>query len=180
MMVSGRSVVVCAASISARRGPISEAAIAGVDKSDAPASPPAAMAPPAFKISRLLGTCRSLGRNVCRERCAGPAQVAERTNPPSSGSEYGLPHLKVWAQPNMAESPSERAEGRRMVYDGFISYSHAADGRLAPALQRGLQRLAKSWNSRSALRIFRDETGLSTNPHLWSAIEKALDDRSSA
>jgi hypothetical protein len=63
-----------------------------------------------------------------------------------------------------------------MAYNGFISYSHAADGRLAPALQRGLQLLAKPWNSRRALRIFRDETGLSTNPHLWSAIEKALDE----
>jgi WD40 repeat protein len=63
-----------------------------------------------------------------------------------------------------------------MGYDGFISYSHAADGRLAPALQRGLQRLAKKWNSRRALHVFRDETGLSTNPHLWSAIETALDD----
>ncbi len=63
-----------------------------------------------------------------------------------------------------------------MGYNGFISYSHAADGRLAPALQRGLQRLAKPWNSRRALRIFRDETGLSTNPHLWSAIEAALDE----
>ena len=63
-----------------------------------------------------------------------------------------------------------------MAYDGFISYSHAADDQLAPALQRGLQLLAKPWNSRRALRIFRDETGLSTNPHLWSAIEKALDE----
>ena len=62
------------------------------------------------------------------------------------------------------------------MYDGFISYSHAADGRLAPALQRGLQRLAKRWNSRRALHVFRDETGLSTNPHLWSAIETALAD----
>jgi WD40 repeat protein len=63
-----------------------------------------------------------------------------------------------------------------VVYDGFISYSHAADDRLAPALQTGLQRLAKPWNSRRALHIFRDETGLSTNPHLWSAIEGALDE----
>ena len=63
-----------------------------------------------------------------------------------------------------------------MAYDGFISYSHAADGRLAPALERGLQRLAKPWNSRRALRIFRDETGLSTNPHLWSSVETALDE----
>ena len=63
-----------------------------------------------------------------------------------------------------------------MAYNGFISYSHAADGQLAPALQQGLQRLAKPWNHRRALRIFRDETGLSTNPHLWSAIEGALDE----
>ena len=63
-----------------------------------------------------------------------------------------------------------------MVYDGFISYSHAADGRLTSALQQGLQRLAKQWNSRRALRIFRDETGLSTSPHLWASIEAALDD----
>ncbi len=63
-----------------------------------------------------------------------------------------------------------------MAYNGFISYNHAADDRLAPALQRGLQRLAKPRNSRRALRIFRDETGLSTNPHLWSGIEKALDE----
>jgi WD40 repeat protein len=60
-------------------------------------------------------------------------------------------------------------------YDGFISYSHAADGRFAPALQRGLQQLAKRWHSRRALRVFRDETGLSTNPHLWLAIEAGLD-----
>ena len=30
-------------------------------------------------------------------------------------------------------------------YDAFISYSHAADGRLAPALQRALHRFAKPW-----------------------------------
>ena len=65
---------------------------------------------------------------------------------------------------------------RAMGYDGFISYSHAADGRFAPALQRGLQRLAKPWNARRALRIFRDETGLATSPQLWSAIEGALDE----
>jgi hypothetical protein len=63
-----------------------------------------------------------------------------------------------------------------MAYDAFISYSHAADGQLAPALQRGLQRLAKPWNRRRALNIFRDETGLSTNPHLWSSVQAALDE----
>ena len=63
-----------------------------------------------------------------------------------------------------------------MRYDGFISYSHAADGRLAPALQKALQRLAKPWFRRRSLEIFRDETGLSVDPHLWGAIVKALDD----
>src|SRR6516225_81379 len=63
-----------------------------------------------------------------------------------------------------------------MAYDAFVSYSHAADGRLAPALQRGLQRLAKPWYRVRALRVFRDETGLSTNPDLWSSIVAALDE----
>jgi WD40 repeat protein len=62
-----------------------------------------------------------------------------------------------------------------MRYDGFISYSHAADGRLAPALQKALQKLAKPWFRRRSLEIFRDETGLSVDPHLWGAIVKALD-----
>ena len=60
------------------------------------------------------------------------------------------------------------------TYDAFISYSHAADGRLAPALQRGLQSLAKPWYRLRALRVFRDKTSLSASPELWSAIEEAL------
>jgi WD40 repeat protein len=59
-------------------------------------------------------------------------------------------------------------------YDAFVSYSHAADGRLAPALQAGLQSLAKPWYRRRALRVFRDETSLSASPELWPAIEGAL------
>ena len=61
------------------------------------------------------------------------------------------------------------------IYDGFISYSHAADDLLAPRLQAGLQRFAKAWWKRRALRIFRDESSLSANPHLWSSITEALD-----
>ncbi|MDI6101651.1 TIR domain-containing protein [Actinoplanes sp. NEAU-A12] len=60
-------------------------------------------------------------------------------------------------------------------YNGFISYSHAADGRLAPAVQRGLHHLAKPWNRRRALWIFRDQTGLSVTPALWSSIQRAID-----
>ena len=63
-----------------------------------------------------------------------------------------------------------------MRFDAFVSYSHAADGRLAPALQRALQRFARPWNKGSALRIFRDQTDLGVNPALWSSIAKALAD----
>jgi hypothetical protein len=69
-------------------------------------------------------------------------------------------------------------EAGSMTFDAFISYSHAADGRLAPALQHGMQRLAKPWYRPRAIRVFRDESALSANPHLWSSIESALDDAS--
>lgn len=59
-------------------------------------------------------------------------------------------------------------------YDAFISYSHAADGSLAPALQHGLQTLAKPLYQRKALRVFRDQTNLAATPELWSTIEEAL------
>ena len=61
------------------------------------------------------------------------------------------------------------------AYHAFISYSHAVDGALAPALQHGLQRFAKPWYRARALRVFRDEASLSANPGLWSSIEHALD-----
>ena len=73
-------------------------------------------------------------------------------------------------------SGSALAAGRPgKSYDAFISYSHAADDRLAPQLQRGLQRFAKSWRQRRALDVFRDRTGLSVNPDLWAGITAALD-----
>src|SRR3954471_467434 len=62
-----------------------------------------------------------------------------------------------------------------MPYDGFISYSHAADGKLAPALQSALQRFAKPWYRRRALRIFRDQTSLAATPELWPSIQRAID-----
>jgi hypothetical protein len=60
------------------------------------------------------------------------------------------------------------------LHDAFISYSHAADGRLAPALQRGLEQLAKPWYRMRALRVFRDETNLSASPQLWQSIDDEL------
>jgi hypothetical protein len=61
------------------------------------------------------------------------------------------------------------------TFDAFISYGHAADGRLAPALQTGLERLASPWYRRRVLRVFRDDVGLSVNPDLWGSIRDALD-----
>ena len=62
------------------------------------------------------------------------------------------------------------------MYNAFISYSHAADGRMAPALQAALERFAKPWYKLRNLNIFRDEASLSASPHLWSNIQEALDD----
>lgn len=61
-----------------------------------------------------------------------------------------------------------------MKYDAFISYSHAADGTLAPALQSGLHRLAKPWYALRAVRVYRDQTNLAAAPALWPSIERAL------
>jgi WD40 repeat protein len=61
------------------------------------------------------------------------------------------------------------------AFHAFISYSHAADERLAPAVQSGLQRFARPWYRARALRIFRDNANLAANPHLWSSIQDALD-----
>jgi hypothetical protein len=60
-------------------------------------------------------------------------------------------------------------------YNGFISYSHALDGDLAPAVQRSLKRFAKPWYKARALAIFRDNESLSASPHLWTSIQEALD-----
>jgi hypothetical protein len=61
------------------------------------------------------------------------------------------------------------------MYNAFISYSHAADGKLAPALQSSLERFAKPWYKIRNLNIFRDESSLAISPHLWSNITTALD-----
>jgi WD40 repeat protein len=62
-----------------------------------------------------------------------------------------------------------------MPYDAFISYSHVADGKLAPRVQSGLHRFARPLFRFRALHVFRDQTSLSATPELWSSIEAALD-----
>ena len=60
-----------------------------------------------------------------------------------------------------------------MPYKAFISYSHAADGKLAPALQSGLKNIARPVY-RPSIRIFRDETNLQVTPALWPTIQQSL------
>ena len=60
------------------------------------------------------------------------------------------------------------------MFDAFISYNHAADGKLAPSLQAGLQQLAKPLFKLRALNVFRDKTGLPLTPILWPQIESSL------
>ena len=62
----------------------------------------------------------------------------------------------------------------KLVYDAFISYSHAKDRPIAAALQSAVQKLGKPWYRRRALRVFRDDTSLSATPQLWPSIEQAL------
>jgi hypothetical protein len=59
-----------------------------------------------------------------------------------------------------------------MPYKAFISYSHAADGKLAPALQSGLHRFAKPYYKLRALQVFRDQADLSITHALWPVIQR--------
>ncbi|MFD9700939.1 toll/interleukin-1 receptor domain-containing protein [Lentzea sp. NPDC059081] len=60
------------------------------------------------------------------------------------------------------------------MYDGFVSYSHAADRPLAKKLQRSLHRIGRRWYRARALRVFRDDVSLAASPDLWSSIQEAL------
>jgi WD40 repeat protein len=60
------------------------------------------------------------------------------------------------------------------IYQAFISYSHAADGELAPAIQKALSRFGTPWYRRSHTVICRDETGLGLTLDLWGEIQARL------
>jgi len=78
------------------------------------------------------------------------------------------------------ENPWQKSDGTGLIenlampYKAFISYSHAADGKLAPAIQHALHRIAKPWYRLRTMRVFRDQTNLGVSPGLWAAIESAL------
>jgi WD40 repeat protein len=60
-------------------------------------------------------------------------------------------------------------------YKAFISYSHAADGRLAPALQSALQNFARPMFARRRMPVFLDETDLAASSSLPAGIRAALE-----
>jgi hypothetical protein len=68
-----------------------------------------------------------------------------------------------------AGSPPSPTIAVRLIDKAFVSYSHAADGTLAPALQSSLQRFARPWNQLRVMRVFVDTASLSANPRLWPA-----------
>ena len=70
--------------------------------------------------------------------------------------------------------PNTQPSGR-FQYTAFLSYSHAADGRLAEVIQSRLQRFATPWYRRRSIRVFRDTTGLGPTPDLWDVIRVALE-----
>jgi WD40 repeat protein len=78
--------------------------------------------------------------------------------------------MTVASPPN----PSGSASRPALPYNAFLSYSHAADGRLAPTLQSALEKLGKPWFKIRALNLFRDRTGLGLSDHLWPDIERAI------
>lgn len=76
--------------------------------------------------------------------------------------------------PDARGLPPQPAAAEDFVYKAFISYSHAADHRLAPVLQSALQRFATPWYRLRTFKVFRDETNLAVTPGLWPSILRAL------
>src|ERR1051326_8627067 len=147
--------------------------------------------PEAFPLVRVAldGATRSPGLHAITqvldtdERCAASghwsADPVRRTTSPTgsldrasslSGRGLSMP------EQGLGESRTERdaAVAKQPKYDAFLSYSHAADGRLAPAVQQGLHQLTKPWYQLRALRVFRDQLSLSANPDLWATITATL------
>ena len=109
-----------------------------------------------------------------RRRGRRPAGARRADQVDARASRYGLVGPLIVAATTTPPRKTRGPPTGARSYDAFISYSHAADGRLAPALQAGLRSLAKPWYRRRALRVFRDQTSLSASPELWSSIEEAL------
>ena len=83
--------------------------------------------------------------------------------------------LSARLRPERSQAPRHPASSGGTDYDAFVSYSHAADGRLAEVLQSRLQTFAKPWYRRRAIRLFRDTAGLGLTPDLLESIRTALE-----
>ena len=68
----------------------------------------------------------------------------------------------------------ESAMATTAKYDAFISYSSRDDGRLAPSLQRALERFAKPWYRVRESRIFHDNSGLNVTEALWPRLHEII------
>ena len=85
-------------------------------------------------------------------------------------------HLKGFGLGRPAGGTNQSPPQPNARYNAFVSYSHVADDKLAPAVQHALHTFAKPWYRLRAMRVFRDKTNLSASPGLWQSIETALGD----
>lgn len=132
---------------------------------------------PAHPVCCKVGLRRTcdLPPNAVSARTAAQALGGSRVRPSDSLKEQS----KISPRDDAPQAETGRTDAARSPaattfrYNAFISYSHAADGKLAPALHL-LHLFAKRWNRLRAVRVFRDEASLSANPALWGAIQQAL------
>jgi WD40 repeat protein len=61
-------------------------------------------------------------------------------------------------------------------YKAFISYHRESEDELAVALKKALQKFAKPWNKRRALRVYRDAANQNLTPDLFDSLKRAMDD----
>src|SRR5262245_7258579 len=101
-----------------------------------------------------------------------------RVRAPTNG-KYGGNISWIWHPGCFDASTSVAIDGMnksiaetKYRYEAFISYSHAADGELAPAIQKALTRFGRPWYSRPSASVFRDQTGLSLTLDLWGEIQE--------
>jgi len=112
-----------------------------------------------------MGRARST-RGACGRRCVTETRSRETAEP----GEAVLPWWRRWG-PRFLLAARTRPHSE---YDAFISYSHDADSKLAPILQRALHGFARPWYRLRALRVFRDISSLAANAGLMSEIESVL------
>lgn len=108
-----------------------------------------------------MPVCAAIGTAV------GPSVAPHADWPAGRGTASGplLPFGRL--------TSGEYCQQSRM-YHAFISYSHVADSRLAPVLQRALERLGSPWWRRAPVKIFRDDASMPASAALWPAIEAGL------